>query len=63
MIKINKLIENELIKENKELGIYTSQGAVIGDSEFVIVIEANNIYLAHRSEFIFDGVFVKLRGE
>ena len=64
MIKINRIIEEELYKENKRLGFYCEEGAVIGYAEFIVVIKKDaNIYLAHRSEFIFKGVLIKLRGE
>jgi hypothetical protein len=61
MIKINNKIEQLLLKIG-EIGLYTSQGACIGDVEFVIVIdETGQDYLAHISEFEQDGVFTRLK--
>ena len=62
MITINETIAKELIKINKTIGRVSVVCAFIRDSEFIIVYKGNNIFLAHRSEFIFDGIQVKLRG-
>lgn len=68
MIKINSEIANSLFEVvgYGNIGIYCSQGAVIGDNnEFVIVYteETQEVYLAHISEFIQEGVLVKLKNE
>ena len=67
MIKINNEIANLLFKEigYGKIGIYCSQGAVIGDNKFIIVYteDTQEVYLAHISEFIQDGVLVRLKNE
>ena len=61
MIKINKELEQLLLKTGK-IGLYTSQGSCIGNDEFVIVIdEDGQDYLAHISEFEQDGILVRLK--
>ena len=66
MIKINRKIANSLFEEigYGNIGIYCSQGAVIGDNnEFVIVYteETQEVFLAHISEFDQEGVLVRLK--
>ena len=65
MIKINRDIANQLFETvgYGKIGIFCSQGAVIGDNEFVIVYkeEKEEVYLAHISEFEQDGVLIRLR--
>jgi len=65
MIKINKKIADLLFEEvgYDKLGILCSDGAAIGDCEFVIVQEKEDTYLAHISEFEQDGVLVRLKDE
>lgn len=61
MIKISNELEQSLLKTGL-FGLYTSEGAVIDDTEFVIVIdEKGQDYLAHISEFEQDGIFVRLK--
>jgi hypothetical protein len=66
MLKITSKIANQLFEEigYGKIGIYCSQGAVIGDNEFVIVYteDTQEVYLAHISEFAQDGVLMKLKG-
>jgi hypothetical protein len=64
MIKINNEIEQLLLKTG-QVGLYTSQGACIGDDvEFIVVInEEGQDYLAHISEFEQKGVLVRLKNE
>lgn len=61
MIKLNKEIARELTKLG--LGIFSSQGAFIGDAKLVIVYKGVDIYLAHISEFEQDGLFIRLKNE
>jgi len=63
MLKITYKIEQELILyTGNNIGLFGEFGAIIGDrSEFVIVTEDDNIYLAHISEFDREGVLVKLK--
>ena len=67
MLKITSKIANQLFEEvgYDKIGIYCSQGAVIGDNEFVIVYteDTQEVYLAHISEFDQDGVFCKVKGD
>lgn len=62
MLKISEKLEQELIKElGKEIGHFSECGAVIGDNEFVLIYKDNDIYLAHKSEFEENGIFVRLK--
>jgi len=67
MLKITSKIANQLFEEvgYDKIGIYCSQGAVIGDNEFIIVYteDTQEVYLAHISEFDQDGVLVRLKEE
>ena len=67
MIKINRDIANQLFETvgYGKIGIFCSQGAVIGDNEFIIVYteDTQEVYLAHISEFDQDGVLVRLKEE
>lgn len=67
MIEISEKLMRSIDKEIK-LGFYSeNEGAVIGDAEFIIVYKDmlwnkyRKIYLAHKSEFEFDGVLVRLK--
>jgi len=68
MIKINREIANSLFEVigYGNIGIYCSQGAVIGDNnEFVIVYteETQEVFLAHISDFEQDGLLIRLKNE
>jgi hypothetical protein len=62
MIKISSEL-SQILLDTGDFGIYTSQGACIGDDvEFIIVInEEGQDYLAHISDFEQDGFFIKLK--
>jgi hypothetical protein len=60
MIKITEEIEKFLINKIK-LGHYSEQGAVVGDEEFILVYIDNKIYLAHKTDFEYDGMFIRLK--
>ena len=62
MIKISNEL-SQILLDTRDFGIYTSQGACIGDDvEFIIVInEEGQDYLAHVSDFEQDGFFIKLK--
>jgi len=66
MIKINEKIVDVLFKElgYGKIGIFCDLGYV-GDGEFVIFYkeEVQEIYLAHISEFIQEGVLIRLKNE
>jgi hypothetical protein len=66
MIKINEEIADLLFKTvgYGKIGIFCDLGYV-GDSEFVIFYkeEVREIYLAHISEFIQEGVLIRLKNE
>jgi len=67
MIKINRDIANQLFETvgYGNIGILCSEGAAIGDVEFVIVYkeEKEEVYLAHISEFIQEGCLIRLKNE
>jgi len=60
MIEITKEIENFLLSKIL-LGHYSEFGAIMLDAEFILVYQNNKIYLAHKSEFEYDGIFVRLK--
>jgi hypothetical protein len=63
MKKINKVLACQLLEE-KVVGIYCDEGSCIGeDSEFVVVYDKLETYLAHISEFDVDGIFIRLKNE
>jgi hypothetical protein len=62
MIEISSKLEQYIMKIMPDkIGHFSEFGAVIGDSEFVLVYEGYNIYLAHISEFEQDGILVRLK--
>ncbi len=52
-----------LLSENGKVGCFSEYGAIIGDNEFILVYEKDDIYLAHISEFVVKGIMVKLKKE
>jgi len=60
MIKINNHTATRLL-ETKEVGIYTSQGAIVDGTEFIIIYNKLETFLAHISEFEQDGFLIKLK--
>jgi len=64
MIEITKELEKLLLDNYPDkFGHYSEYGAVMGDKEFVLVYQKDKIYLAHKSEFEEDGIFVRLKNK
>jgi len=66
MIKLNKQQVNQL-ENHREIGKFFDLsdgqgGAFIDAEEFILVYQDTGIYLAHRSEFEFQGILVRIRG-
>jgi len=63
MIKISRIVEESLLNNNKNnLGIFTEAGCFDCDShEFSLVYTEDEIYLAHKSEFEYQGILCRLK--
>jgi hypothetical protein len=65
MIKLNEQQVNQL-ENHREIGKFFDLsdgqgGAFIDEEEFVLVYQDTGIYLAHRSEFEFQEMLVKIK--
>lgn len=67
MIEISRKLEDTLFKElnHNQIGIDTPWGAIIGEAEFILYYpdKTDKVFLAHKSEFEFKGVCVRLKKE
>lgn len=62
MIKISEKLSRLLFQEcGDQVGIYTEQGACVGNCKFVIIYKPDGDYLAHISELEQDGVFIRMK--
>jgi hypothetical protein len=65
MIKLNEQQVNQL-ENHSEIGKFFDlsdggDGAFIDEEEFVLVYQDTGIYLAHRSEFEFQGILIRIK--
>jgi hypothetical protein len=63
MLKISRTIEESLLNTQREnLGYFYDFGVIGCDEhEFSLVYTEDEIYLAHKSEFEYDGLFCRLK--